>query len=124
MLCNEAELDAGRTELRGSSTEGALLAAAQNAGLDYRELRARYPRVIRAAASRQRQLDGHRSTPTAQALRLVAVKGAPEEVLARADALARRRRRPRRSTPNPTPIARRRELARSPGAGLRVLGLA
>src|SRR5262245_27225225 len=42
-LCNEAELANGGADIRGSSTEGALLRAALAAGIDYRAERERYP---------------------------------------------------------------------------------
>src|SRR5262249_60343885 len=43
VLCNEAELANGGTEDRGSATQGALLRAAQQAGLAYRALPRRLP---------------------------------------------------------------------------------
>jgi P-type Ca2+ transporter type 2C len=83
VLCNEAELD-GPTELRGSSTEGALLAAAQTAGLDYREIRGRHPlRAIRRRGSHDSWMGTVHDNGSA--LHVIAVKGAPEEVLTRAD---------------------------------------
>jgi len=118
-LCNDAELlDDG--DARGSSTEGALLLAAQEAGLDYRALRAAHPVV----ATRPRR-DGDTWMATVH-LRddrwLTALKGAPEDVLARSSRIVthdgvvalephtRERIRAREAT-----IAAR---------GLRVLGLA
>jgi Ca2+-transporting ATPase len=82
VLCNEAELANGWTELRGSSTEGALLRAALDAGFDYAPLRRRFPLL----AVRPRR-DGENWMATLHDngdRRFVAVKGAPEEVLARA----------------------------------------
>jgi Ca2+-transporting ATPase len=80
-LCNEAELFDDGADFRGSATEAALLLAAQEAGLDYRALRAAHP--IKAVRPR---LDGDTWMGTVHAhggRRLVAVKGAPEAVLAR-----------------------------------------
>jgi Ca2+-transporting ATPase len=80
-LCNEAELFDDGAEFRGSATEAALLLAVQEAGLDYRALRAAHP--VKAARPR---LNGDPWMGTVHALggrRLVAVKGAPEAVLAR-----------------------------------------
>jgi P-type Ca2+ transporter type 2C len=83
VLCNEAELD-GPEELRGSSTEGALLVAALAAGVDYREVRARHPlRTIRRRGARDSWMGTVHDNGAGP--RMVAVKGAPEEVLARAD---------------------------------------
>src|SRR5262249_22379756 len=42
-LCNDAELEG--EDVRGSATEGAMLVTAQDAGLDYRALRAAHPVV-------------------------------------------------------------------------------
>ncbi|PYO01190.1 MAG: ATPase [Candidatus Rokuibacteriota bacterium] len=81
-LCNEAELANGGAEIRGSSTEGALLRAARDAGFDYEPLRRRFPLLgVRPRRDGENWMatlhhDGDR--------RLIAVKGAPEEVLARA----------------------------------------
>src|SRR5688572_25756020 len=80
-LCNEAELFDDGAEFRGSATEAALLLAAEEAGLDYRALRTAHP--IKAMRPR---LDGETWMGTVHAhggRRLVAVKGAPEAVLAR-----------------------------------------
>jgi len=120
VLCNEAELANGGTEIRGSSTEGALLRAAQHAGFDYDPLRRRFPLLgVRPRQNGENWMatvhhDGER--------RLIAVKGAPEEVLARAthwlDATG--------SQPL-TPEARRAIRAANAGfaaRGMRVLGLA
>jgi Ca2+-transporting ATPase len=81
VLCNEAEL--GVDGAIGSSTEAALLVAAREAGLDYRDERRRHPlRSIR----RRDQGDNWMATVHAGAeVGLVMVKGAPEHVLARAD---------------------------------------
>jgi Ca2+-transporting ATPase len=84
VLCNDAELDPVNGEVHGSSTEGALLLAAREAGIDARALRARYPLL----GSRPR-LDGDHwmgTTHADGARRLTLVKGAPESVLARSTA--------------------------------------
>jgi Ca2+-transporting ATPase len=85
-LCNDAELLEGDPEFRGSATEAALLVAAQEAGVDYRALRASYPVVT----SRPR-LNGDTWMATVHerhGRHLTAVKGAPEAVLLRATRLA------------------------------------
>jgi Ca2+-transporting ATPase len=125
VLCNEAELVRnGRRRgwsIDGSGTEGALLAAGHGAGLDYRALRARYPVLeLRPRA------EGENWMATVHAVgddrRLVAVKGAPEEVLGRAVV--------RLDAAGPAPLdaeARRAILeanARMANDGMRVLGLA
>ena len=82
ILCNEAEVFDGSAEIKGSSTEGALLVAATRAGLDYRALRARYP-----LQSLQPRADGENWMATVHADEgrwLMTMKGAPEEVLERA----------------------------------------
>jgi Ca2+-transporting ATPase len=53
VLCNEAELSDAGLAGRGSSTESALLVAARDAGLDYREHRQRHP-VLR----RRQRIEG------------------------------------------------------------------
>jgi P-type Ca2+ transporter type 2C len=121
VLCNEAALENGNADIRGSSTEGALLTAALEAGIDYREERQRHP----VLSLRPRTDDDswmatiHADGPVR---RLMAVKGAPEQVLARADRwLDTRGERPLGAA------ARRRILAanaRLAARGLRVLGLA
>jgi len=121
VLCNEADLD-GPEALRGSSTEAALLVAAEAAEVDYRAQRARHPlRTIRRRGARDNWMGTVHDN--GKAPRLVAVKGAPEEVLARAD-----RRLDAQSTIVPldqdareAALAANRRLARR---GLRVLGLA
>ena len=120
VLCNEAELANGGSEIRGSSTEGALLRAAQHAGFDYEPLRRRFPLLtVRPRRNGENWMatvhhDGERQ--------LVAVKGAPEEVLARATHwLDTTGAQPL------TPEARRAIRAANAGfaaRGMRVLGLA
>lgn len=80
-LCNEAELENGSEQARGSSTETALLRAAADAGIDYRSLRTRYPML----GLQPRVDDAHWMATVHQhgAGRLVAVKGAPEQIFAR-----------------------------------------
>jgi P-type Ca2+ transporter type 2C len=117
-LCNDAELV--DDDVRGSATEGALLLAAQEAGLDYRALRAAHPVVD----SRPRR-DGDTWMATVHVRgdrRLTALKGAPEDVLARASRIV---------TANGViplePRERQRIRAREAAIaarGLRVLGLA
>src|SRR6185436_2488246 len=80
VLCSEADLSDDGADGNGSATETALLVAARQAGVDHRAGRRRHPlRAIR------RRADGENWMGTAHADGLVAVKGAPEEVLARAD---------------------------------------
>ena len=120
VLCSEAELDEQTGEVIGSSTEGALVLAARNAGIDYRELRARYPLV-----DLRPRLNGDHWMGTTHAdglRRLVLVKGAPEHVLARStrwlDGSAEQ--------PLDASVARliATRSARIAARGLRVLGLA
>jgi Ca2+-transporting ATPase len=117
-LCNDAELV--DDDVRGSATEGALLLAAQEAGLDYRALRAAHPVVD----SRPRR-DGDTWMATVHVRgdrRLTALKGAPEDVLARASRIV--------TANGVIPLEpRERERIRAREAaiaarGLRVLGLA
>jgi Ca2+-transporting ATPase len=121
VLCNEADVDAGSTEIKGSSTEGALLQAALDAGLDHRGLRERYQALsVRPRADGENWMGTvHRNGGGRQ---LVTVKGAPEEVLERATSwLDGEATRPL------TPEMRRRVLdenARMADQGMRVLGLA
>jgi Ca2+-transporting ATPase len=120
VLCNQAELGDDGLPARGSSTETALLVAGRDAGLDHCEQRRRHPLLRR----RQRS-DGDTWMGTVHATAdgdLVTVKGAPEEVLARAtrwidDGVER-----------PLTVEIRQELRavndRIAARGLRVLGLA
>ena len=117
VLCSEAELSDDGGDGNGSSTETALLVATRQAGLDYRAERHRYPlRSIR------RRNDGDNWMGTVHADGLVAVKGAPEEVLARSD------RWIEEGLERPLDAAARRALLqlndRIAAQGLRVLGLA
>ncbi len=83
VLCNEADLtrqQGGGWEVNGSGTEGALLAAARQAGLDYRRLREDHPLV----SLRPRLADENWMATVHEAgpgRRLMMVKGAPEEVV-------------------------------------------
>jgi Ca2+-transporting ATPase len=82
VLCNEADLGDDGLAGRGSSTESALLIAARDAGLDYRELRRRHPLLRRRQRSEgDTWMGAVHATAEGD---LVTVKGAPEEVLARA----------------------------------------
>src|SRR5262249_22771579 len=122
-LCNEADLhdQSNGTDGFGSATESALLAAALDHGLDYRRLRSDYPRLaLRARADGRNWMATVHATP--QGRRLIAMKGAPMEVLARAvrwfDGAQER----------PLTAAERGAIvdanARLAGRGTRVLGLA
>jgi Ca2+-transporting ATPase len=117
-LCNDAELVGD--EVRGSATEGALLVAAQDAGLDYRALRAAHPVVD----SRPRR-DGDTWMATVHVRgdrSFTALKGAPEDVLARASRIATRHGVMPLAAPERERIrAREADIA---ARGLRVLGLA
>jgi P-type Ca2+ transporter type 2C len=124
VLCNEAELH--RSEhgwaLEGSPTEGALLEAARDLGVDYREIRNAYP-----VCGRRERGDGQNWMATIHEVgtdsTLVAVKGAPEEVLA----LCATQLGPDGRPAPLGPEARRAILtanARMAGEAMRVLGLA
>jgi Ca2+-transporting ATPase len=124
MLCNEAELeesDNGCT-IRGSATEGALLEAARRRGLDYREVRNAFPlaEVWPRAEGQNWMATRHRN---ADGYELVAVKGAPEEVLQRSTRILGPNGHFRRLT-----AKIRREIlatnARMAEQAMRVLGLA
>jgi Ca2+-transporting ATPase len=119
-LCNEAELSHGGGEVSGSSTEGALLAAAHEGGVDYRALRTAY----RLVAGRPR-LNGENWMATVHARdgwQLTAVKGACEAVLARTTRVMSG------DEPRPLDDETRQQIraleARVAARGLRVLGLA
>jgi len=120
VLCNEAELASDGGNGKGSSTESALLAAARDAGLDYCAERRRHP-LLRI----RERTDGDNWMATVHATTgadLVAVKGAPEPVLARAD------RWIDNGVERPLTEEARQELRRIndriAARGLRVLGLA
>jgi Ca2+-transporting ATPase len=120
VLCNEAELTNGGLEVQGSSTEGSLLQVARQAGLDYRALRQCYPLL----AVRPRN-DGDSWMATVHAngsRRLIAVKGAPEQVLRYAS------RRLVAGVEHPITEEVRRQIldanASIAARGMRVLGLA
>jgi Ca2+-transporting ATPase len=83
VLCNEAEVDEQGEPARGSATEVALLVAARHLGVDCRSLRSRLPllRVQPRMDLAHWMATVHDQGP---GRRLVAVKGAPEQVLARA----------------------------------------
>jgi Ca2+-transporting ATPase len=82
VLCNEATLtvkEDGALDTRGSATEISLLVAARAAGVDSRVLRERHPLLAMSPRADGRNWMG--SLHAADGHRLVAVKGAPEEVL-------------------------------------------
>ena len=124
VICNEADLVEGDGErpIRGSATEGALLEAARRHGIDYREIRNAFPlaEVWPRADGQNWMATRHRS---ADGDELVAVKGAPEEVLQLSTLLLGPNGHPRRLTPK-----LRREIltanARMAEQAMRVLGLA
>jgi Ca2+-transporting ATPase len=120
-LCNEATVSVvdGGPRSTGSATEASLLVAAHAWGIDWATLREKYPRLSLSPRGDGRNWMGslHAGTPN-----LVAVKGAPEEVLrscirwAMAD-----------GDVDLDAVARRRILTandRMAGEGMRVLGLA
>jgi P-type Ca2+ transporter type 2C len=124
VLCNEAELHPvnGGWMLEGSPTEGALLEAARAVGLDYREARnARPMRERRDRGEGQNWMATVHDAGTGRTL--VAVKGAPEEVIR----LCVAQLGPDGELRPMTPEARRTALttnARMAGDAMRVLGLA
>ncbi len=84
VLCNEATMvvdAAGDIEINGSSTEGALLTAARSGGVDAAALREKRPLLAMSPRGDGRNWMGSMHAGDGQ--RLVAVKGAPEEVLRR-----------------------------------------
>ncbi|HEY7654084.1 MAG TPA: HAD-IC family P-type ATPase [Methylomirabilota bacterium] len=129
VLCNEAELAAGNGVGMGSSTESALLEAALEAGVDYRLERQRYPlRSVRPRRDGQHwmatvhQMNGQMNEGTNADSTLITMKGAPEQVLARADGWIRDGRH------EPLTAADKRGISamndRIAARGLRMLGLA
>ncbi len=106
--------------IRGSATEGALLEAARRHGLDYREVRNAFPlaEVWPRAEGQNWMATRHRN---ADGYELVAVKGAPEEVLQRSTRILGANGHPRGSPPKV-----RREIltanARMADQAMRVLG--
>ncbi len=122
-LCNETELyrDNGGWQLRGTSTEAALVELALKAGLKVPELRQRYPLLTVNYRAENRQYMGtlHRQP---RPKFLLAVKGSPLEVLARCEFYyCRGRRRP---LTEEVRAAIEEENERLAGEALRVLGLA
>lgn len=85
LLANEAQLYSTPEGYRyaGDPTEGALLVAAQQCGLDVRALRDAYPSVVDVPFEPERQYSA--SLRRARDGYLLAVKGAPEQVLRRCD---------------------------------------
>jgi P-type Ca2+ transporter type 2C len=119
-LCNNAALGAGEAEAVGDPLEVALLVVAAKAGLDRQRLLAEWPEVREEAFDRATQ---QMATVHGRDAELrVAVKGAPEAVLA----AAMRERRGAEEVPLDA-AARERWQARNhdmAAAGLRVLGVA
>ncbi len=124
VLCNEAELTWNGSQVAGvdgSPTEGALLFAALEVGVDYRELRRRFPLLtVRPRGEGENWMSTiHEVGP---GRRLVMVKGAPEEVLRRSAHWLEG------ALEEPLIPAKRREIlnanARMADRGMRVLGLA
>ncbi len=90
-LCNEAEVNdhagggqtGGGVSLIGSSTETALLRAAQSVGLDIDGLRRAHPRTQITFRGESRKFMTTRHDLDGNGRSLIAVKGSPDEVLAR-----------------------------------------
>ncbi|MEW6215354.1 MAG: cation-translocating P-type ATPase, partial [Nitrospirota bacterium] len=82
LLCNDASLEekGGKWFIKGDPTEAAFLVTAKKAGLDYHEMRLRWPRLYEVpfSSERKRMTTVH-STPEGE--RMVFLKGAPEIVL-------------------------------------------
>jgi Ca2+-transporting ATPase len=123
VLCNEASAVTGKGgfSITGTPTEAALLRLALDAGIDAETLRRRFPMlsVEYRAEGRPYMVSAHAKPHGGS---LLAMKGSPEQVLARCE---RRQRNGR--TFELTEVARRRILAenrRMAEEGLRVLGLA
>jgi P-type Ca2+ transporter type 2C len=123
-LCNEATVSVngdGGLRTTGSSTEAALLVAARAWGVDPAPLRERHPRLVLLPRADGRNWMG--SLHADATGRLVAVKGAPDEVLRG----CARWERPGGDPAELDGPARRRILSandRMAGEGMRVLGLA
>jgi Ca2+-transporting ATPase len=83
VLCSEAELGENGDDDVGSSTETAMLVAAQAAGLDYRLEREQNP--LRSIRRRSEGDSWMATVHQAGSSRFIAVKGAPEQIIARAD---------------------------------------
>jgi P-type Ca2+ transporter type 2C len=123
VLCNEATVtvDAdGGVQTTGSATEAALVVGARAWGVDATGLRERHPLLTMSPRGDGRNWMG--SMHTAARHRLLAVKGAPEEVLRSCTRWARAG-----GEAELDGVARRRILSandRMAGEGMRVLGLA
>jgi Ca2+-transporting ATPase len=90
-LCNEAKRKEGQWQ--GSSTESALLEAAEAAGHDYAALRGRFPQIkVRYRSERRPYMSTLHEDPRRKGF-MLAVKGRPKQVLARCTHLRRRGRR-------------------------------
>lgn len=82
-LCNDSgvRLEGTDCKINGTPTEGALVVAAQKAGIEKRELEQRFPRLqeIPFERERKRMSTIHRDTATGK--RVAYVKGAPEDLV-------------------------------------------
>src|SRR5579884_1687359 len=120
-LCNDAEIADPEAEPYGSSTELALLAAAEEAGIDVRGLRQTRPRIAVRERSETRRfmITAHRLASGAV---LIALKGDPHDVLS----LCRERQQDGAAAPLDA-AERARILGQNAAMardGLRVLGIA
>lgn len=79
-LCNNARYQKGKKAILGDTTEGALIAAAQNLGLEKELLEKEYPRIRELTFSSERKMmtTVHRSV---QGTLVAFSKGAPEAIL-------------------------------------------
>lgn len=84
VLCNDATMDIENSApvLNGSSTEGALLKAAHDAGVDLEGARKQWPREKTSYRSEDQHIMSTQHVDS-DGRRLLAVKGTPEEVLSR-----------------------------------------
>lgn len=93
VLCNDATLQKkeGRWSMQGDPTEGALVVAAEKAGLTQNELRQKNPRVeeIPFSSERKRMTTIHQME---NGKRVALMKGAPEVVLERCSSISEDRR--------------------------------
>ncbi|MEM5797718.1 MAG: calcium-translocating P-type ATPase, SERCA-type [Candidatus Aenigmatarchaeota archaeon] len=120
-LCNNAVLTKeNKWQIIGDPTEGALLVAAQKAGLDIKNLNKKYPRVNEIPFSSERKMMStvHKVGKTL----FVYSKGAPEVILSRCNRILRNSHESRLTEIQKQDIlATVRELA---GKGLRLLAVA
>jgi len=82
--CNDAKLEEkdGRWYVKGDPTEGAMIVAAEKAGVHQEEIRGQWPRIgeLPFSSERKRMSTVH---TTSEGKRIVCVKGAPEIILER-----------------------------------------